>query len=308
MLISNPNGKRLKHIGAIITPNHEGADQIETGSTAGLPEAIIPLMAWRQRITLLAGREKRAGKTTYCATAAAKLSSGRTHLGETLAPGTILWVLAEGHWDDIKRPMQHAGADLTRIRVQRQHGTDRLAQLAANIHDARPDVVFIDTLASFTDDTITNAAGSDHWTPILNRITRLAQDNNCAIVIIAHTRKDDEEVRDSTAITAAADMILRITEHRQPNARRIKAIGRWPIQAEHTIVLDDAEYRIEAEQQAPSSSRSSHEQKVRDYLAANPHASKYRTRKAVGGSNTTTDALYQQIRAEAGPKAGPKAR
>lgn len=291
---------------ALPAPNSTNAAALlaQNGNATALPEAIIPLLAWRQRITLLAGREKKAGKTTLAATAAAKLTSGGTHLGQRLTPAPVLWTIAEGHYGDVLRTMQDAGADLAHVQIHNQLGTQRLAQLESNISHHRPAVTFIDTLASFTDDRITNAAGSDNWVSIMNTLTRFAQQYDCAIVIIAHTRKDDEEVRDSTAIAAGADMILMITGHRQNNTRRITAQGRWHVD-HHTITLDGAEYRFHVEEQ--HNSHSSHEQKVRQYLADHPGASKYATRKAVGGSNQATDTAYNAINAEAGLQAGPQA-
>lgn len=261
-----------------------------------LPEEIIPKLGYRERVTLLAGREKR-GKTRYAATAAAKLSAGGIHLGEQLTPHTVLWTIAEGHKNDVARIMVEANADPNNIHFPQALGAQRLTQLEINIASTQPAVVFIDTLASFTDDTITSASSSDHWIAILNRLQQLAEKHHCAIVVIAHNRKDDEEVRDSTAITAHVDMVLRMTDHpKNKNARRIKSKGqgRWDL-ADHTVILDGNEYRLHVEGEETAASAQA--TRAHKYLDQNPNASLYQTRKHVGGTNDITDAIHRSRKA-----------
>ncbi|MFI5228502.1 MAG: AAA family ATPase, partial [Gemmatimonadales bacterium] len=253
------------------------------------PEVVIPFMAWRGRTTLLAGREKTAGKTTYASTGAAKKSRGGLHCGCTLAPGRVLWTIAEGHVGDVLRPMAAAGADFDQIAVHDDLGLERLAIFEAQIADFAPDVVFVDTLASFADDKIDDAFGSAKWVPIMNTLARIARDHATAVVIIAHARKSDGKVRDSSAIPAGVDMVLEMHEvENSPSARRIDARGRWPITG-HTVQLDTGSYSL------VQAGAVAIELKIVDFVRANPGASKHRIRAAIGGKAEKVDSALTEL-------------
>src|SRR3989442_1659644 len=56
------------------------------------PEAVVPRLAYRGRVALIAGREKLSGKSTLLTAGAAAVTRGTDFLGERCAAGQVLWV------------------------------------------------------------------------------------------------------------------------------------------------------------------------------------------------------------------------
>src|SRR5262249_51434896 len=84
------------------------------------PEALVRLVAWPGRVTLLAGAEKRAGKSTFLAAAVGRLARGKPFLGLEPAgkPRGALWVSAdEEHTADVVGRFMRLGAPKDHIAV-----------------------------------------------------------------------------------------------------------------------------------------------------------------------------------------------
>jgi hypothetical protein len=93
-----------------------------------------------------------------------------------------------------------------------------------------PRLLVVDSLSALVE-----AAGLDlesgdaaGWGRVMGRLARIARDSGAAVVVIHHGRKEDGSYRDSTAIGAAADMLVALQEGEAADERRLSPVGRWP--------------------------------------------------------------------------------
>lgn len=193
------------------------------------PETVVPRLAWRGRVTLLAAREK-AGKSTLLSAAAAAKSAGHRFLGDVPAPGRVLYLPLEEHVGDVAQRLIsfQAAAELVWLM---QAPLDPFAELEGAVATVEPELVIIDTLAAFTERMDLDPGKSTDWTPIMARFERIARGTGAAVIILHHARKSDGKYRDSSAIGARVDMILEMGEDEDvPGVRKIKAKGRWTVE------------------------------------------------------------------------------
>jgi hypothetical protein len=271
------------------------------------PEAVIPYLAFRQRVTMLAALEK-MGKTTFGCYAAAHKTTGAAFLGEPIAPGTVLWLALEGHVGDVVRTLVEAGADDDRLLVVSQRLPEKLETITSLVRETRPAVVFMDTLASATQGLVKEAHEATEWTPIMNRLGEIARDGDTAIVINHHARKSDGEYRDSTAIGAGVDMILTMSRAGpdQPSTRKIRAIGRFPLN-DYAVRFEDGGYSLVSATDSPL------ELKVLDFIRRNEGVGTTKLREGVGGRASAIDdalgkLLQQGLVVDAGDDKGHRYR
>lgn len=194
------------------------------------PEAVVPRLAWRGRVTLLAAREK-DGKSTIATAGAAAVTRGTPFLdGKPGDPAAVLWVAVEEHPHDLAQRAVQFGADPDRLVVLGL--TDEpLETLRAAVADVKPALLVIDTLPTWADRWVEDARSATSWTPVMVALTALARESDAALLILHHSRKSDGAYRDSSAIGAGVDVILEMSRHPEdPNLRTVKARGRWPMQ------------------------------------------------------------------------------
>ena len=195
------------------------------------PNPVVPRLAWRGRVTLLAAREK-VGKSTLAGCGAAALTQGRPFLGEpTSGPAAALWCSYEEHPADLDERFKRFGADPADLYLGIR--PDRpLETLEAAVLVVEPELVVIDTLASLVSGVVTEGGSSAQWQPVLTRLCRIAQaPGGPAVVIVHHARKSDGTYRDSTAIGAAVDVILEVAAPALfPGIRSVSARGRFAIE------------------------------------------------------------------------------
>jgi hypothetical protein len=252
------------------------------------PEAVIPYLAFSQRVTMFAGTEK-IGKTTYCAHAAAAKTKGAHWLGEPTLPGLVLWVTYEGHVGDVVRTMIEAGAD-DDLLVVAEKPPERLSDIQKIAHHLEPAVIIVDTLTSAVQGLIKDPYNAAEWTPIMNRFGDIAGEENAAVVLIHHARKSDGQYRDSTAVGAGVDMILTMmrADAAQPTYRKVSALGRFPLR-DYTVRFDDTMFVLaDAMDVGP-------ELKVLRFLRENPRSSKNAIRQAIGGKHGDVDAAMLKL-------------
>ncbi len=72
------------------------------------PTVVVPRLAWRGRVTMLAAREK-DGKSTLATAAAAAASGGARWLGDPTLRGSVLWVGLEEHGQERRRDEPRQG-------------------------------------------------------------------------------------------------------------------------------------------------------------------------------------------------------
>lgn len=259
------------------------------------PAAIIPSLAWRQRVTLISGREK-AGKTTLVGYGVAAVSQGSAFLGEKPEmPETSLWLHLEGHVGDVVRMLTEAGANGEHVRMaSRLHvkrGLVSVAQFAERYH---PSVIVIDTLSSLVEGKMQDPNNPSAWTPIMNALSGIAEDYDCSIVLIHHAKKNSAEYRDSTAIGAGVDMILHIDRQdgagKDSGVRRLTGRGRWDFN-DVTLELRNGVYRKTDGDAIGGTLRA----KILDYVRCNPRCGSRKLREAVGGRAQEVDDAVEEL-------------
>jgi hypothetical protein len=194
------------------------------------PAVVVPRLAWRGRVTLLAAREK-DGKSTIATAGAAAVTSGRAFLdGSPTSPAPVLWVAVEEHPHDLAQRCDVFGADPDRFVVLGITDTP-LDTLRAAVADVRPALVVLDTLATWADRFVEDAHSSAAWTPVMAALTAVARDSDAGVLVLHHARKSDGAYRDSSAIGAGVDALLEMFPDAQdPAARTLKARARWQVQ------------------------------------------------------------------------------
>lgn len=253
------------------------------------PEAVVPRTVFRERVTLLAMREKR-GKSTYASAGAAAVSRHASFLGEETIGGRVLWV-AEEHPGDLANRLTGFDADPDALFVLDLNVIrDPLADLAREVERIGPVLVVVDTLASFVEQLGLDPGSSSAWTPIMGGLTRMTRDSGAGLLLLHHGRKSDGKYRDSTAIGAGVDLLLEMSEDASASVRRISARGRWRV-GDFAVQLDSDGYKlIDGEQ--PLAAR------VLAFVESYPGCSMTTAREGITGRNPDIDSALRALLAE----------
>ncbi len=263
-------------------------DLINDSSYLDGPDPIAENFAWRQRTSLLIGREKE-GKTTLAAFVAARVSAGNALFrDEAVDPKRVLWCLLEGHFDEVAYRLMRFGADPSQLFVL-DHLPDGTKSLEAVVDELQPSLIVIDTLSSLATGRIreftSDAAG---WTALLNSVGRLARKADAAVLLTHHARKSDGEYRDSTAIGAGVDMMLNMSSRDgDPTLRELKPKGRWSL-APFGVRLEEDESADE-DRYILASGELPLEARVLEFIRHNPDCSTTEIREGVKGKSGTID-------------------
>jgi len=205
------------------------AEYLENPELLLPPEATVPRFAWMGRVTLLVGREK-SGKSTLAVCAASALTRGGKFLGEGAMRGTVLWVGVEEHPGDLARKAVAFEADPETFLVL-QRVENPLRDLEDAIRRETPELVVVDTLPSFLGAMRIESGDAAGWTAVMAEFVRMARAYSCAMVLLHHASKASGEARDSTAITANADVILTVKEDAgDTDLRRVETRGRFHVE------------------------------------------------------------------------------
>jgi hypothetical protein len=217
-------GKAMRVLGVLL------ASLMANPTLLAAPEMVIPFFAAVGRLTMLAAREK-LGKSTLAAFLAAAVSCGGELWGHLVKKGVVLWVGLEEDPGDAVRRFVEMGADPENIvMLPRLAAVRPLEQLEAEIVAHRPRLVVIDSLAAFYQE-IEDENGAAAWTKQLMPLVQLARSSGAAIVLLHHANRAQGSYRGSSAIGAAMDMILEMSESTtDANVRHIKPRGRWKVE------------------------------------------------------------------------------
>ncbi|MFL5613765.1 MAG: bifunctional DNA primase/polymerase [Gemmatimonadaceae bacterium] len=264
------------------------------------PDPLLPHVAWPGRLSLLAGREKYAGKSTFLASAAACVSRGRAFLGQPCAPSDVLWVSADlEHTYDLAERFIRYDAEPARVHVlYPAFGAleERLAEIEALVAQVQPKLVVLDTLSNLV--RVKDPFSSNEWPEALLRLKELARVHDAAIIVVHHTTKaDEEEYRDSTAIGATVDQIVLLVNRRKrknagpANRRALISRGRLGV-SEISVDLGRDGYRV------AESVTHALERRVREVVAEEPGVSRRRIIELIGGKQehvvSAIDALVRR--------------
>jgi len=186
----------------------------------------------------------KAGKSTLVTAGVAALTTGQTFLGDDVTAGAALWCLLEEHATTLAIRAKTFGTQGDCLSVfELRPGLEDVRREIAEQH---ADVLVIDTLIEWAGDQVTESSKSEQWRPIMGELRSLARELNIAVIVLHHARKSDGVARDSSAITAAADVIL---EQKQPHAdgiQRITARGRWTVPDFAVQLFDGKRYELVA--------------------------------------------------------------
>lgn len=249
------------------------------------PEAVIPLVGYRGRTTLVVGREKVAGKSTFLGAGAAKCSAGAPFLGHETRKSRVLLVDLEEHLSDPLQRLLGFGADVDNVAIcpRTPNSLDTVAKM---IKSFSPDVVIIDSLTQITPG-MQNRSGGEEWQPVMDRLNSFARDHNIAVVIIHHANKSTGESRDSTVITAAVDMILTLRPGESANVRQITPQGRWTL-GSYAVRYEAGEFSLVGVE-APLPLR------VLEFVRTHPLCGKRAIRDGVSGRQADVDAALLDL-------------
>jgi hypothetical protein len=242
------------------------------------PEEIVPNLAWRGRVTLLAAWEK-FGKSTFATDSAAVLSRAEG--------ARVLWVNLEEAPFDVVTRFDCAGADLDGVIVS-EHLPARLADLTAKIEEVKPDLVVIDTLGAWGAVRVTDWNSAAQVTPVMMELVALARRHSLALVILHHGKKTDGTYRDSTAIGASVDVIIEMFgDVKDDHVRHFKPRGRWPI-GPFSMRFNGTHYE-------PVAGEVSIHERVYEFIVSHPRCSKRAIRENVPGRTSTKDEAIERL-------------
>lgn len=254
------------------------------------PEAVVPRLAFREHMTLLSSDAK-GGKTTLAAAGAAAVANGDRLLGQPTRQGTVLWIKGEGHRRMVFRYLHDFGAEPVpgRIAVV-ESGGDPVTELETLVRRLTPDLVVVDTWTSWT-----ATLGLDYWkaadvAPVLKRLEAVAR-SGPAVLLLHHNRRSDQQPRGSGHLMAAVDLLRTVEDGSHDRERVVKGRGRVPCDP-FRYSLFDADARLHLQLVDPDRET---EEKILDYLEANPDASKRAIRRGVDGRNPTIDDALKSL-------------
>jgi RecA/RadA recombinase len=262
------------------------ADILRDPSVLELPETVVPRLAYRGRVTLVAGREK-SGKSTLAGAGAACVSAGRPFLGETTTPTRVLWVSLEEHLGDLARRFVEHGAEPENVLVL-ERPSDGLAELETAVRVHAPRLVVLDSLAEFCDRWVDEASQASQWVAPLAALRSLARTHDLGLQLIHHARKSDGRYRDSFAIGAAVDVILEMeAANEDQRVRRLRARGRF--------ALEDFAVRLVAYDFELVGGELSLDARVVLYVEGNPGCSKRQVREHIAGRASDVDRIVDRL-------------
>ena len=224
------------------------SDADAEGTSVEGPPVVARLIAHVGRVTLLHAREK-AGKSTLIGAAVAAVTRGRPFLGMPTLAGDVLWV-GEETVADVKVRLSQWDAALERVYFVGRPNPDPAheASLRRLVGRLRPVWVVLDTWSHYLQlHRVKDTAGPGEQGLLIGDVVNLAREFGSAFAVSHHNRKNPSasaesgdtagEYRDSTAIGAAADMIVSVSRGGTPRSRRLTPSGRWP-EDPLTVVLE----------------------------------------------------------------------
>jgi hypothetical protein len=205
--------------------------------------------------------------------------------------------LDEALGDTVRRLIAF-GANPDRVTLSRRLPIpgDPLGDLRAAVEDVKPDVVVVDTLAEFVRDLALKSGDAGSWTPVIGGIVRLARDNNFAVLVLHHTRKDGAEYRDSTAIGASVDLILTMREAGgDARGRAIEVRGRLPVDGYTLRLVGDPHDPKGSPKWELKTGELSLDARILRFVAQNPEATTRQVRKDVMGRTGGISAALKRL-------------
>lgn len=184
------------------------------------------------KITIMQGNSG-IGKTMLALNIAAALSKGEFLPGDTHPrdPISIIYNTAEdGLGDTIKPRLRAAGADLTRINnINERFNTVTMTdeRIEKSVCGLGAKLLILDPIQAYLG-AKTDINKANEVRPIFAQLQRVAEDNECAVILIGHQGKNQmyselQSLLGSTDQVAAARSVLTVTKH--PNNETLSLIN-----------------------------------------------------------------------------------
>ena len=187
----------------------------EMGEAQPTTEPLARMLGWPKRVTAAHGPAG-SGKTRILAAAAAAVSTDAQWLGMPVVAGKVLWIALEDE-DGAKQLLRRHGANLDNVIVGPGHvltmagekqWSKRLLQLVDHF---KPVWVILDSLPQLAAALGIDTNNADDVTRALQPLTVAASQTGCAVTITHHEPHAEKRLRNSTAIAAAVDAIVRVS-------------------------------------------------------------------------------------------------
>lgn len=197
VLCENENDKGIIHLGRELERIEKGVNLAVDISEFPEPDWIVEGFIVRNGLTLLYGNSG-TGKTTLCLYLADAMSKGMDFFGLKCKPGKVLFVendespeLLKSHRDKVGLPDRLLVAN---IEVSWNTSEGRFnKEFGDLLYYHFPDVVVIDAYTSLHIPDITRPDSA----LVLDELRRLAERYHCAMVIIHHVNKSNEQMGSS---------------------------------------------------------------------------------------------------------------
>lgn len=259
---------------------HSLADLLRNPALLEPPPAMIKGLLYRGRATLMAGREKEAGKTTFASAAMAALSCGSLFLGQATEQARVLW-LTEEHLGEPTRRFHAMGADAAFIDVATlPHSgspVERVDQIARAVAGRRYGAVVVDTLSVLMRGMKSHNDSAEVGN-LMGPLVQIAHDEDVGLLLSHHANKgSDGEYRGSTEIGGRVDVIVEITPGTLAHQRKLSVKGRFGVNT-ITVSFDGTSYDL------ADRAELSPDLRIVDYVTQNPGCSRNAVEREVGGN------------------------
>jgi KaiC/GvpD/RAD55 family RecA-like ATPase len=172
-----------------------------------VPWVVEPLLA-RGAVTMLAGPAGVGKSLLALALTAAVASNAPTLAGMDVTGGRVVVIDAENGERVLRQRAHLAALPPANVRVGLPEAFDlRKPHAVTELSDALDGaaLLVLDSLASLAPGLRENEA--DHAGPVLDRLRRLAQAADVAVLLLHHARKDGDTYRGGTSLPAAVDIL-----------------------------------------------------------------------------------------------------
>ena len=261
------------------------------------PECVVPLLAYRSRLVMLAGPDK-SGKSTLLSHAIAALTRGDGFLGGATSSKNgraMLLGLEEAVGDQVRR-LHTLEANPERVQLVIRPQTDLLERANALLSSWPADLVVIDSLQEYarvTEGTVPDDGDNAGWAGVVRPLVALARAHDTAVVVLHHVRRSDGQFRGAGEIAAAADALLELVVPdpglEDPNVRHIRGRGRWQIEP-FDVVLRNGCYELESWTEPLSV-----DARVLLKVDGTPGVSRAAVRREISGRASTVDAAINRL-------------
>lgn len=154
------------------------------------------------------------GKTVLCCGLAAAVSTGKPLPGEVFdqEPGNVLIISAEDRGEVLKDRLAKSGADLMRVFILDCSAsvgmdfTEHFEEFRGTVLGHAPVLVIIDPWHGFLGDGV-NIDRVNVMRPVLQKLSLLAKEANCAMLLVSHVNKRSQGENANNAAQGSADFV-----------------------------------------------------------------------------------------------------